>query len=55
MRQRFGLIATIAGGAVLMVAAGMCYLAGHTGVWIGVQLLSGVGLAAVGASLLKWA
>ncbi len=54
MRRRYALWATAAGGLIMIGAAVMCYLGGHTGTWIAVQLASGVGLAATSTGLVRF-
>lgn len=44
-RQRWGLAATVGGGLVLLGAGALCFLTGHTGGWIAVQMIAGAGLA----------
>jgi hypothetical protein len=39
--QRWGLLASAAGGAVLLFGAGLCSLAGHTGGWLVAQYVTG--------------
>ncbi|MFQ5968186.1 MAG: hypothetical protein ACE5MI_11345 [Acidimicrobiia bacterium] len=51
LRRRWGLLATIGGGVTMMTAASLCYLTGHTGTWIAIQLVAGIGIAASGRLL----
>ena len=51
MRRRWGVLATLGGGATMMVAASLCYLTGHTGAWIAIQFVAGAALAASGRLL----
>ena len=53
-RRRWGLATTLGGGVVMIGAAVSCYLGGHTGSWIAIQLAAGVGLAVTGAALLRF-
>lgn len=39
--QRWSLLASAAGGVVLLVGAGLCSLGGHTGGWLVAQYLTG--------------
>ena len=39
--QRWGLLASAVGGAVLLVGAGLCSLGGHTGGWLVAQYVTG--------------
>jgi hypothetical protein len=52
-RHRWGLLASIGGGLVMVAASVFCYLGGHTGAWIAVQLAAGVGLALTSLGLLR--
>lgn len=45
--QRWGMLASAAGGAVLLVGAGLCSLAGHTGGWLVAQYVAGGAILAV--------
>lgn len=49
-RQRWGLAATVGGGLVLLGAGALCFLTGHTGGWIAVQMIAGAGLAGAGTT-----
>lgn len=40
-RQRWGLLASAAGGGVLLVGAALCSLGGHTGGWLVAQYVTG--------------
>ena len=51
MHQRWALHATLAGGVTMAAAAILCFATGHTGAWIAVQFLAGVGLATTGKVL----
>ena len=51
LRRRWGLLATIGAGVTMMIAASLCYLMGHTGAWIVIQFVAGMGLAASGRLL----
>ena len=53
LRRRWGALASIAGGGVLMLGATTCYLTGHTGSWIAIQFAAGLGLAAVAAAAFR--
>jgi hypothetical protein len=53
LRQRWGLVTTFGGGALMVGASLYCYTAGHTGVWLATQLVAGAGLAATGAVLAR--
>lgn len=46
--QRWGLLASAAGGVVFLVGAGLCSLGGHTGGWLVAQYVTGA--AILGAS-----
>lgn len=50
MRARWAYALTGVGGAALLLGAVSCFAGGHTGAWIGVQALAGIGLAATGTS-----
>lgn len=52
-RHRWGLLASIGGGLVMIVASISCYVGGHTGAWIAVQLAAGAGLALTSLGLLR--
>lgn len=52
-RRRWGLMASIGGGLVMIAASTFCYAGGHTGAWIAVQLAAGVGLALTSLGLLR--
>jgi hypothetical protein len=39
--RRWGLLASAAGGAVLLLGAGLCSLGGHTGGWLVAQYVTG--------------
>lgn len=47
-RRRWGLLATVVGGLVMVTGSIVCGLGGHTGAWIWVQLGSGAALAGLG-------
>lgn len=49
-RQRFGITAGIAGGVLLAGAGFLCLATGHTGMWIAIQIMVGIGLTAVSAT-----
>lgn len=49
-RSRWAYALTAIGGAALLGGAIDCFAAGHTGVWIGVQALAGVGIATTGST-----
>lgn len=49
MRRRWGVGASLFGGAVLVFGAVACFATGHTGAWIAAQL--GAGLALSGLSI----
>lgn len=52
-RSRWAHGLTVVGGVTLAAGAVVCFAAGHTGAWIAVQALAGVGLATVGAAGLR--
>lgn len=52
-RRRFGIAASIVGGLLVAGAGVLCGLAGHTGLWIAVQIGVGVGLAGLGTAAAK--
>jgi hypothetical protein len=52
-RHRWGLLASIGGGLVMVAASVFCYLGGHTGAWIAIQLAAGTGLALTSLGLLR--
>lgn len=41
VRARWGLLASAAGGGVLLLGAALCSLAGHTGGWLVAQYMTG--------------
>lgn len=45
--QRWGLLASAAGGVVFLVGAGLCSLGGHTGGWLVAQYVTGGAILAV--------
>lgn len=45
--QRWGLLASAAGGVVLLIGAALCSLGGHTGGWLVAQYLTGAMLFGV--------
>lgn len=45
--QRWGLLASAAGGAVFLVGAGLCSLGGHTGGWLVAQYVTGAAILGV--------
>jgi hypothetical protein len=51
--QRQGIWASMAGGAVMAIAAVSCGLEGHTGLWIPTQLVLGLGLIGLGRRSLQ--
>lgn len=51
-RSRWGYGLTGIGGTALFIGAATCFAAGHTGAWIAIQALAGVGLYATG--LASW-
>ena len=51
--RRWGLVASMAGGLVMIAASIFCYVGGHTGAWIAIQLAAGVGLAVTSLGLLR--
>lgn len=53
LRQRWGLMTTFAGGALMIGASLYCYATGHTGIWLATQFVAGAGLAATGAVLAR--
>ena len=42
--QRWGLLASAAGGVVFLVGAGLCSLGGHTGGWLVAQYVTGAAI-----------
>ena len=52
-RRRWGLVASVGGGLVMIAASIFCYADGHTGSWIAIQLAAGIGLAATSWGLLR--
>ena len=52
MRARWGYALTGVGGTALFIGAATCLAGGHTGAWIAIQALAGVGLYATG--LASW-
>ncbi len=45
--QRWGLLASAAGGVVFLVGAGLCSLGGHTGGWLVAQYVTGAAILGV--------
>lgn len=45
--QRWGLLASAGGGAVLLLGAGLCSLGGHTGGWLVAQYVTGATILGV--------
>ncbi len=45
--RRWGLLASAVGGAVLLVGAGLCSFAGHTGGWLVAQYVAGAAILGV--------
>ena len=45
--QRWGLLASAAGGVVFLVGAGLCSLGGHTGGWLVAQYITGAAILGV--------
>lgn len=52
-RSRWAYGLTAVGGVTLAAGAVVCFAGGHTGAWIAVQALAGVGLATVGGASLR--
>ncbi|MDJ0961245.1 MAG: hypothetical protein QNJ88_11335 [Acidimicrobiia bacterium] len=52
-RRRFGLAASIGAGLLIAGAGVLCGIAGHTGLWIPIQIGVGSGLAALGGLGMK--
>ncbi|NNC93908.1 MAG: hypothetical protein HKN80_15600 [Acidimicrobiia bacterium] len=53
MLRRWGLLASAAGGVVLLVGAGLCSLGGHTGGWLVAQYVTGAAILGVSQSAFR--
>jgi hypothetical protein len=53
LRRGFTLAGSMAAGAAMAIAATMCGLDGHTGLWIPAQFVFGAGILAYGAHRLR--
>ncbi len=53
MRTRFGAMASVAGGAVMVTGSLWCWAGGHIGSWITVQFVAGLALAGLSTIFLQ--
>jgi len=53
LRQRIGVMATVAGGGLFVVGSVSCWMGGHVGSWIAVQAVLGTAMMLFGTGVLR--